>query len=408
MIGTPNYMSPEQIEGLKVDGRSDQFSLAVIAYELLTGIKPFAGENLPALFYQICKQNPKPVEEVNTTLTATVDKVLSRALAKHADERYPTCVGFIGALTIALGDCPNWASAARLAQPVPEPVVASAARPNEITRVRRAEVVEAAAPAVALPPLPRRELDREEPEADEAQQTNPVGKKLAVIFAMIFAISAALVFIVRWNSAAIPTQVLDTKSAPISPPPESTDTGTEAPVASPRRTLPPKPKFAPTVRPQTSSVPRQSAPPTAQQTRTQPERSDRSPTGVELLTEPAGAHVTIDGSLSCTSPCTLELPNGRHTLSVQADGYEVSRRIFNVPGDTSLYMPLVKNTGAVVLTSSPKGAVVLVDGQQVGRTPVTAHVPLGTHRITWLLNGNQHEETIEVSGGIQARGFVFQ
>ncbi|HEX4750764.1 MAG TPA: protein kinase [Bryobacteraceae bacterium] len=415
MIGTPNYMSPEQIEGLSVDGRSDQFSLAVIAYELLTGMKPFAGENLPALFYQICKQNPKPVEEVNSTLTATVDKVLSRALAKHADERYPTCVAFIGALNIALGECPNWAV---LAQRAPETVATAAAirpgaaaataRANEVTRVRRAEGIEAAAPVV-LPLARRREFDREEqPKPDDAEQTNTIGKKLAVILAMCFAIGAAVVFIVRWNSEpAIPTQVLDTKSGPVSPPPQMTDTGTEAPPAEVRRTPPERPRISPTVRTQTNTVARQSTP-TAPPTRTQPERAERSPTGVELLTEPAGAHVTIDGSLSCTSPCTLELPNGRHTLSVQADGYEVARRIFNVPGDTSLYMPLAKNTGAVVLTSVPKGAVVLVDGQTVGRTPVTAHVPLGTHHITWMLNGNQHEETIEVSGGIQARGFIFQ
>src|SRR6201996_1979995 len=53
MIGTPNYMSPEQIQGTTVDGKSDQFSLAVLVYELLCGEKPFAGDSLPALFYAI-------------------------------------------------------------------------------------------------------------------------------------------------------------------------------------------------------------------------------------------------------------------------------------------------------------------------------------------------------------------
>ncbi|HEX7360693.1 MAG TPA: serine/threonine-protein kinase, partial [Bryobacteraceae bacterium] len=56
MIGTPNYMSPEQIQGLTVDGHSDQFSLAVMVYELLGGEKPFEAENLPGLFYKICRQ----------------------------------------------------------------------------------------------------------------------------------------------------------------------------------------------------------------------------------------------------------------------------------------------------------------------------------------------------------------
>ena len=55
IIGTPNYMSPEQIQGQLVDGRSDQFSLAVIAYELLTGERPFAADSIPALAFKITR-----------------------------------------------------------------------------------------------------------------------------------------------------------------------------------------------------------------------------------------------------------------------------------------------------------------------------------------------------------------
>ena len=412
IIGTPNYMSPEQIEGLTIDGRSDQFSLGVIGYELLTGTKPFTGESLPALFYQICKQNPKPLEEVNPTLTATVDRVVSRALSKRAEERYPTCVAFIGALTIALGESPNWAPAQAEAMEIPAaavPIPAGAAgptaRPNEVTRVRKSEPSDA--PPFALPSAEQQAFVRDDTDADEGARPDSLRKKLALILAMCVAIFGAIVFIVRWNSGpAIPSQVLDTKSAPVSPPPDTDTTDTEQHRGVVRKTQT-KPKITPTVRTQTKSVARQFAPPVPQ-TRTESAPTNRSATGVELLTEPAGAHVTIDGSLSCTSPCTMELPVGRHTLSVQADGYDVARRIFNVPGDRSLVVSLVRNMGAVVLTSQPKGAVVLVDGQEIGRTPVTAHLTLGTHRVTWLLNGNQHEETIEVSSGIQARGAVLQ
>ena len=427
MIGTPNYMSPEQIQGLTVDGRSDQFSLAVIVYELLTGVKPFSGENLPALFYQICKQNPKPVEEANPTLGPTVGKVLNRALSKDAADRFNSCVAFIGALSIVLGDSPNWVyvprpaaapigsldetSAGVEAIPVASvPPRPAAAKSNEITRVRNPEppVEPPPLPAYELPPLPKRRRPGEDYDADTPQpvERDSFGKKMAVILAMCFAIFAAIVFIVRWNSGpAVPVQVLDTKSGPATPPPDLPDAPqsptTPLSPATTNRAATARERTTPPVRPARSVAKPQSAPPVS----SPPARS--SPSDVELLTEPAGAHVTIDGSLSCTSPCTLSLPTGRHTLSVQSDGYEIARRILNVPGDTSLYIPMVRNTGALLVTSIPSGAAVYVDGQEAGHTPVTLHLGTGTHRLVWMLGGDQHQETVEVQSGIQARGFRF-
>jgi serine/threonine-protein kinase len=426
MIGTPNYMSPEQIQGLTVEGSSDQFSLAVIVYELLTGAKPFTGDTLPALFYQICKQEPTPVDQANSTVTETVNKVLGRALSKSAGERFPSCLAFVGALTIALGESPNWThlprasavptgsmdeTSADLAAPVPiaTPVVEARpaiARPNEVTRPRNTEPLEAPVPAYELPPLPKRRSVEDDEEPQTAAPRESIFKKLALILAMLFAICAAIVFIVRWNSGpAVPVQVLDTKSAPTIPPP----TDTAEPSPGPRE-RPIKPKSTQVVRTQNTATQRhllardvsprpQNAP---------PQRQALGPSETELLTDPAGAHVVIDGGVACTSPCTLSLPPGRHTLTVQAPGYELARRIFNVPGDASLYVPLVHDTGALLVTSVPIGADVLVDGQVAGRTPVTLHLSLGTHRITWIQGGNQHQETVEIQSGIQARGYRFE
>src|SRR5215467_5652746 len=60
IVGTPHYMSPEQVQGQAVDGRSDQFSLAVITYEMLTGEKPFVGEHLTTVVYKIVAEEPVP------------------------------------------------------------------------------------------------------------------------------------------------------------------------------------------------------------------------------------------------------------------------------------------------------------------------------------------------------------
>ncbi len=158
-MGTPSYMSPEQLEGLSVGGASDQFSLAVVVYELLTGEKPFAAENLPALHYLICKRPAKPVSELNRALNETVSRVVERALAKLPEERYASCSEFIGALAVALGDCPEWQPVAppkseELATPVgngwyaPETVISS--RLLESGSDEGAVVVD----AVVLPPEP--------------------------------------------------------------------------------------------------------------------------------------------------------------------------------------------------------------------------------------------------------------
>jgi hypothetical protein len=92
---------------------------------------------------------------------------------------------------------------------------------------------------------------------------------------------------------------------------------------------------------------------------------------------------------------------------MQANGFETARRIFNVPNDESIYVPLHKENGALLVTSNPSGATVFVDGQDAGHTPVTLHLSLGTHRLVWLYGSNQHQETVEVQSGIQARGFHF-
>ena len=60
IVGTPHYMSPEQVQGQTVDGRSDQFSLAVIAFEMLTGEKPYTGEHLTTVVYKIVAEEPAP------------------------------------------------------------------------------------------------------------------------------------------------------------------------------------------------------------------------------------------------------------------------------------------------------------------------------------------------------------
>jgi hypothetical protein len=91
VLGTPNYMSPEQVKGRQVDGRSDLFSLGVILYDLVTGEKPFPGQNITTVIYKIINENPVPPRELDGTIHPGLSYVICKALAKSPEERYQTC-----------------------------------------------------------------------------------------------------------------------------------------------------------------------------------------------------------------------------------------------------------------------------------------------------------------------------
>jgi len=91
VIGTPSYMSPEQIKGSPVDGRSDIFALGVILYELVTGQKPFPGENVTTVIYRIVNEEPIPPRQIDSSIHPGLAAVITRALAKDPAERFESC-----------------------------------------------------------------------------------------------------------------------------------------------------------------------------------------------------------------------------------------------------------------------------------------------------------------------------
>lgn len=110
IIGTPAYMSPEQITGHPVTGAADQFSLGVVLYELLTGSKPFQGEDATTVLYKIVHEQPVAPITIRTSLPSAVGAVILRALAKEPSERYATCAELAEALRAALRAAPASAS----------------------------------------------------------------------------------------------------------------------------------------------------------------------------------------------------------------------------------------------------------------------------------------------------------
>ena len=98
-LGTPNYMSPEQVTGEVVDGRSDLFSLGVVLYELLTKKKPFAGDNLTSISYKIVHEPYPPLQTYDAAIPAEFNPILVRALAKDPAARFQSGKDFVQALS---------------------------------------------------------------------------------------------------------------------------------------------------------------------------------------------------------------------------------------------------------------------------------------------------------------------
>ena len=87
-LGTAAYMSPEQVRGEDVDKRSDLFSLGVVIYEMLAGKLPFRGEHQAALMYSLVNEDPQPLSRFNEHVSPDIERIIVKALAKDADERY--------------------------------------------------------------------------------------------------------------------------------------------------------------------------------------------------------------------------------------------------------------------------------------------------------------------------------
>ena len=90
ILGTPQYMSPEQAQGDKLDGRSDLFATGILFYQMLSGQRPFLGDSLVALAVKIAKEDPIPIEKLRPDLPASLRRIVERCLAKAPDRRFQT------------------------------------------------------------------------------------------------------------------------------------------------------------------------------------------------------------------------------------------------------------------------------------------------------------------------------
>ncbi len=223
VMGTPSYMSPEQIMGLPVDGRSDLFSAGVVLYQFLTGERPFAGSATTTM-QKVLKEEPLPPSTLNVQLPPAMDAVVRKALAKRADERFQTAQEFADAIR---------AAAPATTAPVAAATPLGHSDPTLITAAG-ATAAKAAAP-----------VNREaaQPLAAAAAPTKPsrTPALVVVVAAAVIAVGAGTWFLYQRHPADTATSA----QAPASPAPVATGTSPPIPPsASPTRaaTAAPKPE----------------------------------------------------------------------------------------------------------------------------------------------------------------------
>jgi serine/threonine-protein kinase len=195
VMGTPSYMSPEQIMGLPVDGRSDLFSAGVILYQFLTGERPFAGSATTTM-QKVLKEDPLPPSSLNVQAPAGMDAVVRKALAKRPEDRFQTAREFADALRAA---APGASGAA-----------------TEPTLLGAADATVMAAPAVAPAALATPAGAAPAPAALAAspeRKSQTAALALAVGVAVV-AIGAVAWYIVQRPSAA-PAAATQAQSAPM-------------------------------------------------------------------------------------------------------------------------------------------------------------------------------------------------
>jgi serine/threonine protein kinase len=168
IVGSPKYMSPEQVSTQPVDGRSDVFSLGVVLYELLTGESPFAGADLHAVMRRVVHHDPPAPAVLNPRVPAALDAIVQRSMAKRPNERYPSARAFAADLTrfargelVTLGTAPTPASRPR----TPVPAVGDetielrpTARPQPVETNSDPATAETVRPPAARHPLRRAAL----------------------------------------------------------------------------------------------------------------------------------------------------------------------------------------------------------------------------------------------------------
>jgi serine/threonine protein kinase len=388
VLGTPNYMAPEQVRGHALDGRTDLFSFGVMLYEMTTGEKPFAGTNVTTIIYKIIHENPVPPRELDVTIHPGLDKVIMKALSKKPEERYQTGAELarelqsyksLGANTDSTQEIPSSAFPA-----------ATGAAPAPAKSSPKVDAAAASASSAKSVVKPRK------------MQPPPIGKKIWIgvsVFVALVALASVGVWrrVTSYDRPVTPAIVITTP-APVE---KAAEPSPENPVVSEPPATSKKTEAAVPV------VPKPTAPKKiVAATSGQPPSTNASGTGdLKLFSNPDGAAIEIDGRTdpSMKTPYFANrLAPGPHEITFIKTGFIDEKRSVAVAAGKTAFVGVTLNraavaTSEVTFNSDPGGAEILVDGKGIGKvTPAQAVIVAGAHQFVFRKPGYE-DATIAVT-----------
>ena len=381
VLGTPNYMSPEQVKGLPLDGRSDLFSFGVLLYEMATGERPFTGENVTTIIYKIIHENPIPASDLEMTVHPGISAVITRCLAKNPNERYQNGAELARDIENyrSIGSDGD-ATAVLPAQKLHKPP-ASATKPGEALSARVSGPSVGSHAAAAAPAL---SAARKAPAKAQAPTPAPVAlpKKNTRI-----AIAALAIVVVAITLYGLKHRGQVAQEQPVSQAMSLPEQAAQAVATAPAQNVPSDTKDAKSA--ELADVPKVAAKRSILEKVVSKSAAEKAE--IHFSSNPEGVSVKIDGKSSSgwVTPFIAPLTAGTHEVVFAKRGYTTETRTLEIgPNDAPYNINLVPEITALSITSDPAGANIDIDNEDTGKkTPALIPVAPGEHKVVLRLDG---------------------
>jgi serine/threonine-protein kinase len=404
-LGTASYLAPEQIRGEDLDPRTDLFSLGVLAYELLSGTKPFTGDHISTVLYKIMNEQPAPPSSLAAGVPRALDTVVLKLLEKDRTRRYAACGEVKADLTAVLGSLSDGAAYDAERREDMERTVATpsagyrtGAVPHPSSRILDTPLNSTGASPAAqggVADVRLRAAEGPGALAPEAAHPSERGPALRVFLSAAIVVLAGGAALWLWTQkktvkpqpvAAEPSPAASSTAPPASAAPGSP--GTAASVAEARTSAAPPSAAAP----EPTSVPTSAPAPVA----AAPALPVQAPGPVTVTFRSNQlATLSVDGKKQGSvlpAGMRVALKPGTHTAVFEVPGFmKLPPQTFEVSGpDAKPVIAVFPAKALLVLTVTPPGAEIWIDGVRSGQA--------GEGSLKKLLTAGTHEVSVRLAG----------